>query len=366
MLLASNVALGYLYLTRQASPDAAHGTPDPSATTGSNAAPQKTERSTPADIVLENKGYIVPAHQILVSPKVTGTILELNIEEGMSIREGFEIARLESTEYEADRDRAQALHDNARHRLAELTDSWPKEIGKAQADLGEANETLLDLKRIFDRNVELSREMLVTRQELQQSESQYKAQLQKIEGLKLSLELLENGPREQRIKAAQAELDQAAAELAKAEWRLGNCIVKAPIDGTILKKNAERGNVVNPVAFNGSFSLCEMADLTDLEADLSVQERDISKVFPGQRCQVRADAFPDRIYEGVVARLMPIADRAKGSITVRVKIAVPKEEKEGEFLKPEMVVTVTFHGSEPPAGGNPATTGSPAGNRKGT
>jgi multidrug resistance efflux pump len=135
---------------------------------------------------------------------------------------------------------------------------------------------------------------------------------------------------------------QAEADVAKAQWRLGNCTIVAPISGTILKKNAEEGNVVNPIAFNGSFSLCEMADLSDLEVELSIQERDISRVHKGQKCTVRAEqAFPDRVYQGVVSRLMPIADRAKGAVPVRVKLTVPAEE-EGMYLKPEMSAVVSF------------------------
>jgi multidrug resistance efflux pump len=84
-----------------------------------------------------------------------------------------------------------------------------------------------------------------------------------------------------------------------------------------------------------------MADLSDLEVDLSIQERDIARVFVGQACQVRAEAYPDRTYRGVVSRLMPIADRAKGAIPVRVKLTVPAEE-EGVYLKPEMGAVVTF------------------------
>ncbi len=122
---------------------------------------------------------------------------------------------------------------------------------------------------------------------------------------------------------------------------MGNCTIVAPISGTILKKNAEEGNIVNPIAFNGSFSLCEMADLADLEVDLSIQERDVARVHKGQKCKIRAEAFPDRVYDGVVSRLMPIADRAKGAIPVRVKLTVPTEE-EGVFLKPEMSAVVSF------------------------
>ena len=114
-----------------------------------------------------------------------------------------------------------------------------------------------------------------------------------------------------------------------------------PVSGTILKKNAEEGNVVNPIAFNGSFSLCEMADLSDLEVDLSIQERDVARVFKGQKCKIRAEAYRERTYEGYVSRLMPIADRAKGAVPVRVKVPVPADE-EGVYLKPEMGVNVSF------------------------
>src|SRR5262249_541017 len=115
----------------------------------------------------------------------------------------------------------------------------------------------------------------------------------------------------------------------------------APVTGTILTKKAEEGNIVNPVAFNVAASLCDMADLSDLEVDLNIQERDIANVFKGQQCVIRPEAFPGRAYKGQVSRLMPIADRAKGAVPVRVKVAVPREE-EGMYLKPEMSVVVSF------------------------
>lgn len=115
----------------------------------------------------------------------------------------------------------------------------------------------------------------------------------------------------------------------------------APVSGTILKKNAEEGNLVNPIAMQGNFSLCEMADLSDLEVDLKILEREISKVHKGQKCKIRADAYPNRVYEGYVSRLMPTADQGKAAIPVRVKVIIPANE-EGVYLKPEMGVLVSF------------------------
>ena len=78
----------------------------------------------------------------------------------------------------------------------------------------------------------------------------------------------------------------------------------------------------------------------------SIQERDIAKVFVGQKCRIRPDAYPDHVYDGVVSRMMPIADRAKGAVSVRVKVEIPKkeeeEQKKGRWLKPEMGVIVSF------------------------
>ena len=173
------------------------------------------------------------------------------------------------------------------------------------------------------------------------AQSRLRGSEQRVRRLTLAVALMEKGPRDERKRAAEAEVREAEADLAKAKWKLDNCTIRAPISGTILRKNAEEGNIVNTIAFNGSYSLCEMADLSDLEVELFIQERDVSKVRPGQKCKIRAEAFPDRVYDGVVARLMPIADRAKGAVPVRVKIDIPREE-EGVYLKPEMGAVVAF------------------------
>lgn len=319
----------------------------------SSAAPAPSKR----DVVLEAKGYIIPAHQILVSPKVTGMIVQFNVEEGRHFNKGDVLAVLESTDYAADLRRAEANVRLMRERLRELTNgNRPEEIKEAEADLQEAHAQLPQLEAEYKRTAELRRRSSATQQDFEIAESKYNAQFRRVQKLEYALKLMQLGPREERIEIAKAELAQAEADVAKAQWRLGNCTIVAPVTGTILKKNAEEGNVVNPGAMNGSFSLCDMADLADLEVELFIQERDISVVQVGQQCRVRAEAYPERIYQGVVDRLMPIADRGKGAIPVRVKLRVPPEEQ-GRYLKPEMGAIVTFlNGSaaapgtvEPPA-----------------
>lgn len=357
ILLAATSFLGYreyqrgdLFGTNSPAPGLTSSTDTASATaTESSGGPAENQVAPQAvaesgKIALESKGYLVPAHQILVSPKVSGMVVKLFIEEGMRIEKGQVLGELEKVDYEADVRRAQAslLLSRARRDLMKAG-SREEEREQAKAELAEAQRQLEQLKQEHERNIALRArdKALVTDSAFDEQASLYESAIQKVKRLAFRRDQILNGNRKEEIQAAEAEVEQFEAELQKAEWRLSNCTIRAPISGTVLKKNAEEGNVVNPVAFNGSFSLCDLADLSDLEVDLSIQERDISKVYPQQACQIRSEAYPDRIYDGFVDRLMPIADRAKGAIPVRVKVKVAKSE-EGVYLKPDMSAVVTF------------------------
>ena len=296
------------------------------------------------DMALESRGYVIAKHQVLVSPQVSGRIMRLNIEEGRRVTKGDILAEVDPTEYLADLKQLQGALLKSKAELAELeTGARPQEIESATVELTEQEEILPQFKSEYERLSGLFKANAVSATEFDQARSNYLGARRRIERLTVLLDMLKEGPRKERIEVARAAVMQAEASLAKSQWRLDNCTIRAPISGTILKKNAEEGNLVNPVAFNGSFSVCDIADLSDLEIDLNIQERDISKVFVGQRCEVKPEAFPKR-YQATVSRLMPIADRAKGAIPVRVAVRVPEEEQ-GIYLKPEMSAVVVFYGS---------------------
>lgn len=349
-LAGTTGAFGYLAFARPGGvdPSGAHtadGSQPPLPAAAGPSAPGSGE------VVLESKGYIVPKRQILVSPKVNGRIVELHFQEGDRVKEGQLLVRLEDTEYKADYARAAASLEAAKHRRDEIQRARPEDIRQAEAELGEAEAQFRRAEDQLTRIQELAEKVVSTAQELENAKNELEAVRQRRDRLRSKL-VLEKGPREQRVLAAEAEVRQAEADVARAKWRWDSCEITAPITGTILKKNAEQWNIVNPIAMNGSFSLCDMADLADLEVELMIQERDVSRVFAGQKCKVRAEAypteqFPDRVYEGRVSRLMPIADRAKGAIPVRVEFRVPRDE-EGKYLKPEMGALVTFYNATAP------------------
>ncbi len=306
-----------------------------------SSAPTTTGSSTGP--VVESKGYIIPEQQILVSPQVSGRVIELNFEAGQRIERDFVLAVLDSTEYQSEYERVTALLEASQENLAELREgSRPDEIKQVKAELAESQTNLEQAERDYKRLKDLVLSGFGNKQDFETAESQYQMLKKRVDKLAATTQLMVDGPRPERKRAAEAQVRQAEAELRRAKWKLDNCIIVAPISGTVLKKNAELGNLVNPVAFNGSFSLCDMADLSKLEVELSIQEREIARVKKGQRCKVQPEAYPDRSYDGVVSRLMPIADRAKGAVPVRVRLKVPADEG-GQYLKPEMGAIVRFY-----------------------
>jgi HlyD family secretion protein len=307
--------------------------PDPAGTLTNlkKAQSEKAKSNDPklGSIALESKGYIIPISLIQVSPKVGGMVEKLFIKEGDKVEEGKVLAILEDIDYKADYDRALAT-------LAELQKYRDQEIEQAFNDLKDSEAQRDQLMVDYKRSEDLMKDKALPKKDYDQAESAYLSMKFRTRRLEIAWDLLKSGQRDQKIKVADADV-------VKAKWRLDNTNVKAPIAGIILSKKAEEGNMVNPSAFsNGlSASLCEMADLTKMEVDLAIAERDIGKIFKDQICIVRAEAFLDRTYNGKVSRIMPTGDRSKGSVPVRVKIDIPLEE-EGQYLRPEMGALVTF------------------------
>ena len=321
------------------------GKPAAGASGGPSTADAPAPDPNAGDVILESKGYVIPVHEILVSPKISGMVEKLDIIEGQHVEQGKVLAVLESIDYKAELEHAQAILDSAKQKLLELENgSRKEEIEEAAAECAEANEQLTQLKSTFERTKRLHdmTTKVVTDNEFEIAEAAYLAMVRRVDRLTSAYNLMKLGPRVEKIDAAKADVALAQADFDKAKWRFDNCIVRAPVSGTILKKNAEEGNIVNPIVFNGSYSICTMANLADLEVDLSIQERDISNVFVGQRCKIHTEAYPDRIRDGHVSRLMPTADRAKGAISVRVKLNIPANE-EGIYFKPEMGAVVSFY-----------------------
>jgi len=327
------------------SPGAANGDKKSNAASNSTAADTGSEPVASGTLVLETRGYIVPAHQIQVSPiEVAGRIKEIKFEEGQWFEQGQELAKIDDVLFAAEVREAKAMVALMKAKRDEIIKGFrDEEKAQSRAELEEAKAMLVNFGNELKR-LKAGRERgAANEKELDLAIANEGAQSQRVKRLQAAYDMMMIGHRDERKEAAEAELQQAEARLRRAEWRLENCIIRAPVSGNILTKKAEVGNLVSPMSFNVSSSLCEMADLTKLEVDLEVQEREIGKVELGQKCKVRCDAYPKRTWDGEVVRIMPVALRAKSAVQVRVRVLnIPKEEA-GKFLRPDMNSGVTFY-----------------------
>ncbi len=333
VLALASVVLALVYLLVKRPESAAIAT----AATAAGEHEHARSSTTSGGAAHDFKGYILAQQPIVVSPKVSGTIVKLHVGEGCRVKKGDVLAELDDLDFKTDCRRAQWSVEKAERQLAEAQTSQPKEIGQAEAEMERSKLELAELQAEFERTRDLYYKQAASKTEYESSESKFREAEQHIRSLVYALEAM-RGTIGQKIATARSQLEEAQADLAKIRWRLDCCTVRAPTSGTILKKSVEEGSPAS-----SSAGLCELANLSELEVEVAIPECDIHTIKPGERCQVRTEAFPDRIYEGVVSRVMPVANRAESAIPIRVKITVPQEE-EGVYLKPEMIARVSFLG----------------------
>jgi len=257
-----------------------------------------------ATAVLTASGYVVARRKAAVASKGTGRLIYLGVEEGDWVKKGQVIARLEDEDVLAALRRARA------------------DLQAAQAELNDARESL-------NRQRELRKKDFVAQAEYDAAEARYKRVLATIEAAKFAV--------------------------AEAEVAVENTRIIAPFDGTVLRKNADIGEIVAPLAgaTSSRAAVVTIADMSSLEVDADVSEANITRVQPDQLCEIRLDAYPDRPYLGYVSKIVPTADRAKA--TVMVKIRFKDYDKR---VLPEMSAKVSFlpQGTADPANMRPVLT----------
>lgn len=241
--------------------------------------------------LLTASGYVVARRKAVVSAKIQGRLSELRVEEGSRVRKGEVLARLESLDYEASLQRAQAA------------------VQRAEADLAE-NQRQLRLA------TELVKGNVLAEDQRQATES--------------------------RVRIADAMLSQARADAAFSQAQLQNTVIRAPFSGVVVKKMAEVGESVAPIPpgvnlSTSSGAVVALADLDTLEVEADVAEANVSKLGDQQPAEVTVEALPDRKFRAVLRQVIPTADRTKA--TVQVKVTILEKDKD---LKPEMSAKVTF------------------------
>jgi HlyD family secretion protein len=245
--------------------------------------------------VLSGSGYIVTGDRyVSIGVRVAGRIDHYFVEEGQSVHKGDALVQLDDRDYRA---------------LVARTEAG-LQVARANLDLAESD---------LNRGEALRRQGVISQQEL---------------------DTLRN-----KAAVARATIGQVDAELAQARVNLEYTVLRAPADGVVLAKLKEVGEIAVPGGFAGSGDLVRLANLTDIRAEVDVNEADLSRVHMGQPALVTPDAYPDARYDAEVVKLYPQVDRQKGTLRIEVRLRKPDAR-----LLPDMSARITFL-AEPQAAG---------------
>lgn len=255
-----------------------------------NPEPRATPSGTASDVVLTVSGYIVNHERIELSPRFQDTVTWIGVKKGDRVTKDQIVVTLEDTEQKA--------------RLLEAEGH----LASAKASLEKADLNYARVKKLRETRVES--------------------------------EQLEDDARVQR-DSARAAVKEAEGGYAYAKSQVDWTVIRAPIDGVVLEKLVDPGELVTPLSFGGtrgpSTAFMALADPNDLQVEIDVNESDLPKIRLGQKCRVSPEAYPDKIYDGFVAEIAPEANRQKGTLQLKVQI-----EKPDQFLTPELSAKVDF------------------------
>ncbi len=289
-------------------------------------------------------GYVVPRHNVEVSSKIIGRIVEMNIKRGDHVSAGDVLIRIEDEEYKARVLSSESQVATLRARLAELrAGSRPQEIEAANSAVVSAEATLKSAELDLLRLDALVKQGAVSQQDLDRARASRDVAAADLDSRRSNAKLVKIGTRKEQIDAAEAQLREAEANLELAKTELSYTVICAPISGTILEKLADVGELVTNTNFGGTRgaknSVVTMADLNDLQVEVDLNESELPKVRVGQASEVRLDINPEKAYAGEVDEIAPQGDRQKGSIQVKVRVKDPDE-----LIRPELNARVTFLG----------------------
>jgi RND family efflux transporter MFP subunit len=253
--------------------------------------------------VLNATGYVTARRRATVSSKITGKVVQVNIEEGMAVREGQVLARLDDETQRAAVALAEAQAEAAR-----------RNVNESEVRLNEARITLERVSRLVKVGYSTAAE---------------------VDAARAAVDSLDA-----RIRATREQVRVAERQIALERTNLDSTIIRAPFPGVVISKDAQPGEMVSPVSAGGGFTrtgIGTIVDMNSLEIEVDVNESYINRVKPDQRVTAVLDAYPDWQIPARVITTIPSADRQKATVLVRIGFL----ELDPRIL-PDMGVKVTF------------------------
>jgi len=253
-------------------------------------------RGGPGNGVIAASGS-VEATEAQLGFQVPGRIDTVAVEEGDRVQAGQLLARLDVTELQARRAQAAAQLDAARALLGELeTGSRSEDIAQARAASGAATDRFNDAQRDLARTHQLFDGGAVSQEAMDKAQTAFDVARAQRDQAVQALQLVEAGPRPERITAQRAAVAQAEATARQLDATLANAAVRAPFDGVVTVKDRETGEVVGAGA-----PVVTVTNLGDRWVRIYVREDRIGAVHLGQGATITADTYPGKRYTGEVS-----------------------------------------------------------------
>jgi HlyD family secretion protein len=297
-----------------------------------------------AAITISANGTVKPERSTNISPQTSGLLKQLLVNEGDLVQQGQVIAYMDDAVLQAQRMQAEGKLNSAQFKLKKLlAGNRAQEVGQAQAQLDEARASLNQAELKLKQDQELFGERAISRRELENSQANRDTALAKVHQSQQSLDLQQAGSRPEDIAAAQAEVTAAEGELNQMQTQLSQTVVRAPFSGRVIRKYAEPGAFVAPTipasSENSATSASILALATKNQIVAYVPETSIGRLHVGQTAQIKADAFPGKLFTGRVVSIASQSTLEQNVTSFEVKVSLSDP---GGLLRSGMNVDVNF------------------------
>jgi HlyD family secretion protein len=274
----------------------------------------KVERGTLTATVAAS-GTLAPTVQVQVGSQISGQIQEVLVDFNDEVRKGQVIARLDPQSIEYRVRQAQADVEAARAQVSvqqAAVMARRADLSRASVNLDEANRDLERKRQLVERNfispAELDRARALVRV-VEQDQKSAQAQLQLAES---------------QVRNAEAIVRQRDAQLAQSRIDLERTVIRAPVDGVVIKRSIQPGQTV-AASLQAPELFVIAQNLRDMQVDVSVDEAEVSRVQVGQRASFTVDAFPGRTFEGTVRQVRKAAQNVQNVITYTAVVSAAND-----------------------------------------
>jgi HlyD family secretion protein len=302
--------------------------------------PQWYRKTAPTNLLTLSGN--IEAHESLVSFKVSGRVVNLPVDEGMAVKAGDLLARLDNDDYRQQVAMDDAtVHQRSRQLTLALAGSRHQDVESAKLAMLDAQADLDQKKKDFARYQALYEKDEITGQTRDQAATNVTRAQDTYDRAQQAYSELVEGTRKEELAVDQASVKQADEVMSMSHIRLTYTVLRAPFSGVILVRQAELGEVVSP-----GTPIITLGDLDHLWVRVYVPETDLGKVKLGQIVNVHTDSFPDNTYPGRVSFISSEAeftpksvqtDKERVTLVYRVKVDLGNPRYE---LKPGMPADV--------------------------